>query len=192
VTVALRVTFWSATSTNPKLSVPEGTSRAHAAAGADTASSTRTSPPPMRVIGARAPVSGSLTTSVSPLFTSSDFTSSGRRPCPTDRPFGVPLAEAFWPPEASRTSAAAPETIGAAPDVPPNGPSPVPVPAIAETEAPGAPISGLMRVVSSCCGPRDELPTMLPASGIPTAGSKRTTVSGRPLFSLFASVWVIM
>ena len=40
--------------------------------------------------------------------------------------------------------AAEPVTIGAAPEVPPKAPSPVPVPLIAETEAPGAPISGLI------------------------------------------------
>jgi hypothetical protein len=32
---------------------------------------------------------------------------------------------------------------------------------MAETEAPGAPISGLIRVVFSFCGPREEEPTMV-------------------------------
>ena len=34
--------------------------------------------------------------------------------------------------------------MGAAPEVPPKASSPVPVPAIAETDAPGAPMSGLI------------------------------------------------
>jgi hypothetical protein len=63
---------------------------------------------------------------------------------------------------------------------------------MAETDAPGAPISGLIRVVSSCCGPREELPTIVPFSGMPTAGSKRTTVLGRPDFSLFETAWLTM
>ena len=41
-------------------------------------------------------------------------------------------------------SAAEPEIIGVAPDVPPKDVCPVPVPASADTDAPGAPISGLM------------------------------------------------
>jgi len=100
----------------------------------------------------------------------------------------VPLAVVLVPPNPCSTKAAEPEIIGAAPDVPPNGPSPVPVPAMAETEAPGAPISGLIRVVFSCCGPREELPTIVPAKGIPTLGSKRTTVFGNPLFNLLDTV----
>ena len=82
--------------------------------------------------------------------------------------------------------------MGAAPDVPPNGPSPVPVPAIADTDAPGAPISGLISVVSSCCGPRDELPTIDPANGTPTLGSNLTTVFGRPLLRRLATAWLTM
>ncbi len=45
---------------------------------------------------------------------------------------------------ACRSSAAEPATIGVAPDVPPKAVSPVPVPASAESDAPGAPISGLI------------------------------------------------
>ena len=41
-------------------------------------------------------------------------------------------------------SAADPDTIGVAPEVPPNGSCPVPEPATADTEAPGAAMSGLM------------------------------------------------
>ncbi len=45
---------------------------------------------------------------------------------------------------ASSIRATEPDTIGAAPDVPPNGVSPVPVPTSAEIEAPGAEMSGLI------------------------------------------------
>ena len=41
-----------------------------------------------------------------------------------------------------RLEAAAPETIGAAPEVPPKAPVPSPEPAIADTEAPAAMIRG--------------------------------------------------
>ena len=40
----------------------------------------------------------------------------------------------------------------------------------------GAPISGLIRSVFSCCGPRDEEPTIVPFSCTPTVGSNLTTV----------------
>ena len=146
----------------------------------------------MREIGANAPVNTLLTMLVSPLFISRALTSTGRRPWPIALPFGVPLAVALVPPVASSSSAAEPVTIGAAPDVPPNGPVPVPVPAMADTEAPGAPISGLIRCVSSCCGPREELPTIEPASGRPLAGSKRTTVFGKPERSRLATTWLTM
>ena len=46
-------------------------------------------------------------------------------------------------------------TIGVAPDVPPNASVPVPEPAIAETDAPGAPISGLIEFVGDD-GPRED------------------------------------
>ena len=61
--------------------------------------------------------------------------------------------------------------MGEAPDVPPKGETSVPVPATAETEAPGAPISGLIKVVFSCCGPRDELLTIDPTRSITLQGS---------------------
>ena len=64
---------------------------------------------------------------VSAVFISTDLISVGERP-------GY-----FW-----IRSAAEPAIIGVAPDVPPNADWPVPVPATAETEAPGAPISGLI------------------------------------------------
>ncbi len=59
------------------------------------------------------------------------------------------------------TRAAAPATIGVAPDVPPNASVPVPEPAMAETDAPGAPISGLIEFVGDD-GPREDDPAMLP------------------------------
>ena len=40
--------------------------------------------------------------------------------------------------------AAHPETMGVAPEVPPKAVSPLPVPTSAETDAPGAPMSGLI------------------------------------------------
>src|SRR6267142_1456829 len=92
-------------------------------------------------------------------------------------------------PYAPVKSAAEPVTIGAAPDVPPNGAVPVALPATAETEAPGAPISGLMRF-SRLLGPRDDDPTMWPTSGIPLAGSK---VAAAPAaLSRFAVDWLTM
>jgi hypothetical protein len=190
-TVLVSVTT-SATSTKPKLSDPEGTSLSQAATGATRARSTLTSPPPMRVMDASAPVNGLLMISVSPLFINSAFSSTGFRPCPKAKPGGVPLGVVLARPKPSISKAAEPVTIGAAPEVPPKGPSPVPVPAMADTDAPGAPISGLIRVVSSCCGPREELPTTVPTSGTPTAGSKRTTVFGKPLFSRLETVWLII
>ncbi len=64
---------------------------------------------------------------VSAVFMSSDLISSGVR-------FGY-----FW-----SSSATEPATIGAAPEVPPKAVVPVPVPTSAETDAPGAPMSGLI------------------------------------------------
>ncbi len=54
-------------------------------------------------------------------------------------------------------------TIGAAPDVPPNAAVPVKLPDIADTDAPGAPISGLT-MLSSKRGPREEVEASDPAS----------------------------
>src|SRR4029077_7691509 len=65
--------------------------------------------------------------------------------------------------------AGAPETIGVAPDVPPNASVPVPEPAMAETEAPGAPISGLIELVGED-GPRAEGLATLPTRGVVRAG----------------------
>ena len=98
----------------------------------------------MRVIGAISPpnTAGRFMMSVSAVLMSTALISSGPRPG-----------------KASFRRAAEPVTIGAAPDVPPNGVVPVPVPTSAETDAPGAPISGLMRF-RLLSGPRDEEPTM--------------------------------
>ena len=49
----------------------------------------------------------------------------------------------------------------------------MPVPTSADTEAPGAPISGLM-LCSLIDGPRDEVLAMLPTSGIAAAGEIET------------------
>ena len=144
----------SVTSTNPNPRPPVGAPLSHAATGASSERFTRTSPPPMRVISASAPVSGFETMLVSALFMSSALSSTGVRPRPNALPGGCPLPVVLTPPNPSSRSAAEPVTIGVAPEVPPNGPVPVPDPAMAETEAPGAPISGLIRSVFSCCGPR--------------------------------------
>ena len=85
--------------------------------------------------------------------------------------------------------AAAPVTIGAAPDVPPKAAVPVKLPDIADTEAPGAPISGLT-MLSSKRGPRDDVDAIEPVSGALFAGSKRTAPV--PVRSRFASAWLIM
>ncbi len=87
--------------------------------------------------------------------------------------------------------AAEPDTIGAAPEVPPNGVSSVPVPASAETEAPGAPISGLI-VLPLISGPRALEPTMCMISGMPKAGSMVIAVSGMPDLRASLSAWLIM
>ena len=51
--------------------------------------------------------------------------------------------------------------------MPPKASDPSPLPTTAETEAPGAPISGLMTLVS-IAGPRDDEPTTPPLSGMLT------------------------
>ena len=78
--------------------------------------------------------------SVSAVFMSSDLTS------PTEGP-GC----------GRKSSAAEPVTIGAAPEVPPKAVSAVPVPASVETEAPGAPMSGLI-ATKLWLGPRRTTP----------------------------------
>src|SRR5262245_48841036 len=60
--------------------------------------------------------------------------------------------------------AADPVTIGAAPDVPPKADVAVKPPERAETDAPGAPISGLT-MLSSKRGPREDVDASEPASG---------------------------
>ena len=142
----------------PKPSAALWSASTQAAIGEWKRRSTRTSPPPMRVIGAmcRRRSAGRFMMFVSAVFMSTALIS--MRPAARVRPV---------------RSAAEPVTIGAAPDVPPKGAVPVPLPATAETEAPGAPISGLMRLVR-LPGPREDEPTMCPTSGIPLAGSKVT------------------
>ena len=117
------------TSSAPKDNAADLVARFQAMAVSATARSTRNSPAPMRVIGASSPgtSAGLVYIAVSALFISIALICSGER-------FGTP----------ARISAAAPATIGVAPEVPLNAVSPVPVPASADTEAPGAPISGLM------------------------------------------------
>ncbi len=88
--------------------------------------------------------------------------------------------------------AAEPETMGAAPEVPPKGSWPTPLPATAEIEAPGAPISGFTWMLP-IDGPREEEPVMWRTSGMPTAGSRRTvTPAARPLLRRLESAWLIM
>src|SRR6266581_2917689 len=104
----------------------------------------------MRVIGASTPGSptGLMPMSVSAVFIRRDLTSTGDR-------FGC----------ASNISAAEPAIIGVAPEVPPNAVVPVPVPASADTDAPGAPMSGLI-ALSLTLGPRADDETMLMARGV--------------------------
>ena len=78
------------------------------------------------------------------------------------------MALYFW-----TSRAAEPVTMGAAPEVPPNGVVSVPVPNSAEVEPPGAPISGLMRL-SWLRGPREDVPTMVSSRDNPTLGSMVT------------------
>ena len=97
------------------------------------------------------------------------------------------------PGESASKSAAEPATIGAAPEVPPKGVVTVPVPASAEIDAPGAPISGLMRLLKFIDGPREDEPTMVPMSGMPLAGSIsiEKPVPATALRALL-SAWLIM
>src|SRR5262245_14309561 len=120
--------------------------------GLSNARSTRTSPPPIRVIGAAWSGNtdesddgwntfGSAVLTRICLMSSGD--SSGR---------------------AALRMAAEPVTIGAAPEVPPNAEVAVKPPDLADTDAPGAPISGLTRL-SSKRGPREDVEASEPASG---------------------------
>ena len=172
----------------PKLKAPPatGSSLSQAEAAEVAAPSTRTSPPPIRETGARSPISASLRMPISAVFISSDLAST------SVMSFFFPFPFFFLPASLrqSSTRAAEPATIGDAPDVPPNPRVPSPVPELAESEAPGAPSSGLIRL-SSICGPRDELPTMDMAADKKFAGSI-VPVSGRiPLMSV-ESAWLIM
>ncbi len=55
----------------------------------------------------------------------------------------------------------------------------MPLPATAQTDAPGAPISGLI-VLAMVDGPRDDEPTMLPTSGMLTASETLTLTVAPP------------
>src|SRR6187431_3728589 len=94
------------------------------------------------------------------------------------------------PGKALRSNAAEPATIGDAPDVPPNAWRPVAVPTSADTDAPGAPISGLTRF--SIEGPRDDDPTMTSTSGIVLAGSNRTWIVAMLFRNRLPTDWLTM
>ena len=82
--------------------------------------------------------------------------------------------------------------MGAAPDVPPNAVSPLPVPASADIDAPGAPISGLMCWLL-IDGPRDELATMPPTSGNAAAlemDTLTTPEARRALMAVDSDCWM--
>src|SRR5262249_47767291 len=113
----------------PNARLPVRRAASHATVVVAIALLTWSSPAPTRVIGASTfgRNTGSVYTSGSAVFISAALIAHGER-------FGY----------ASSISAAAPDTIGADPDVPLNASSPVPVPTTAETEAPGAEISGLI------------------------------------------------
>src|SRR2546425_5707425 len=115
----------------PKERLPPrlASSPSHAAVVLSAARFTRTSPPPIRVIGARTPGcrAGLIMMFVSAVFIRTDLISDGVR------------VGYFW----SR-SADEPAIMGVAPEVPPKADWSVPEPATAETEAPGAPMSGLI------------------------------------------------
>ena len=158
-------------STNPNESDPLWPALSQTAIGDLSARCTRSSPPPIRVIGATRPgwSAGLVNTVVSAVFMSTALISSGERPG-----------------KALLSSAAAPETIGVAPDVPPNPCVSVPLPLTADTEAPGAPISGLMRFRES--GPRDDVPAMLPTSLTKVAlETLAVTVAGMASWSMMSS-----
>src|SRR5688500_3189336 len=83
---------------------------------------------------------------------------------------------------AALRTAAAPVTIGAAPDVPPNAAAPVKLPDIADTDAPGAPISGFT-MLSSKRGPRDDVDASEPATETVPVSEKRTVAPPRIAFA---------
>ncbi len=63
---------------------------------------------------------------------------------------------------------------------------------MAETDSPGAPISGLA-MIERIAGPRDDEPTMVPTSGIPSAGSMRmVTPASMPLLKVSEVSWLTM
>src|SRR5579871_1589740 len=87
----------------------------------------------------------------------------------------------------SLTSSAEPAITGVAPEVPPKTVWPLPVPASAESEAPGAPISGLI-VWKLLDGPRADEPTTVSTSGILLAGSMTAEIDPVALRMRFAEV----
>ncbi len=88
------------------------------------------------------------------------------------------------------TRAAAPEIIGAAPDVPPKAVLPLPVPTSAETLAPGAEMSGLI-APSAIRGPQEELATMSSCRAMKSFGPM-VAVWPSTVFRLFPSFWVML
>ena len=94
------------------------------------------------------------------------------------------ISSGLRPRKAPARRAAAPETIGAAPEVPPKAALSVPVPTTAEMDAPGAPISGLSRF--SMDGPREDDPTTPPTSD--TVDDEDTvTLTGAAMLAIIAS-----
>src|SRR5207302_9175965 len=91
--------------------------------------STRTSPPPIRVIGASTP---GLSAGVVWMLVSAEFINLALTSCGDNE---------GW---AESSSAADPAIIGVAPEVPPKADCWLPVPETADTDAPGAPMSGLI------------------------------------------------
>ena len=170
--VRLSVVILRSTSSAPNARAAAFCLRFQASDVSAIARSTRNSPAPIRVIGASSPGSraGFVYTAVWALFISIALMRSGDR-------FG----------KASMSKAAAPATIGVAPDVPPKAVCPVPVPACAETDAPGAPISGLICWVLPA-GPREDVLAMLPTSAMAEALENDTlTSSGAARRALIAA-----
>mmetsp|Transcript_61959 Transcript_61959/g.73436 ORF Transcript_61959/g.73436 Transcript_61959/m.73436 type:complete len:240 (-) Transcript_61959:1736-2455(-) len=145
--------FESAASITPKLSDGWLSSREYAHIVVAIALSTLSMPAPIRDIAADAPVA-SLVVSLLAVFINRDLTFNG-----------VQLGHDCL------IKAAAPATIGAAPDVPLKLRSLSPDPATADKDCPGAPISGLI-LLNDISGPlADDLATSLLGSLILLDGS---------------------
>ena len=85
--------------------------------------------------------------------------------------------------------AAAPVTVGAAPDVPPKVVSPAPVPTSADTHAPGAPRSGFT-ADATCDGPREDVDTIVRSRSRNMAGSIVTVTGAGAVSSSRPSAWL--